>query len=139
MTTVITTAIDVTTLQTTVEIGIWIECYIVIGNWGDFRSCRGTDGVPLQGRPIRIPAHGLYLQSCEVHFQLVADGSFGRTFRYNRLTQQTTQILCIETRLVDIGIVTSAYDFIIYIDGFIEVEGGLTRYFHTTHITAAEE
>ena len=75
MTAVIATAVDVTSLQTTVEVRVFIKCNSIISDRLNLVTSLGTDSVPYQVCFVAVPSLGLELQTGKVENQFVTVGS----------------------------------------------------------------
>ena len=130
---IIATAIDITIPETTVKVGL-VALASTGSDRGHILTGLGTDRIPLQALRLVVlinPTLWLYLQTAEIQNQLVAV-SIGSA-------QQTTQVLRIICGLIDIGLVTAAYNLIINHHLIVEADIDGAVDLHTTHITATVE
>ena len=159
MSALVAATVDVTTTETTVEVGGVVGSRNVSGSSGghDIRAGSVVEGVPLQlGIAIGIqhiysaflnPSLGLDLQTGEVEGHTVLDracritGIFQHTvgLLLGLRTNHTARVFRVVGGCHYVGIITSAYELIEDDNLLVEVNGIVARPDHTTSVTTTEE
>ena len=87
-----------------------------------------------------IPTLGLYLKTCEIQFQFVANGSLRRPCRcWIGIAGNTAFVKSVVVRRNNESIVTAANYLVKNNHLIVEVDGRLTISNHTTYVTSAVE
>ena len=154
MTTRITAAIDMPTIETTVHVGLATGCRTSLRDWCHFLPRCGGDGVKLQlavaidiqvihiaigilhyvvvAIPVLLPAHGHDLQALEVEYQFIACAGF-------LVTEDTTIEGCIVEGLCHVCIVAAAHHLIENHDLMLEVDLVFPIIVHATPVAATDQ